>query len=139
MIVPSKHVEPRRSLIGIGTRILAELSSPKTVTTLWDDLHATRQHSLTFQQFSLSLDFLYAVGAIRLDDDRLVGWVVIHAVTASHAGFQHVQFQKGFNVVLAERKKAATSRDTRNGLGKSTLVEIIHFCLGAGARKGGPA
>jgi uncharacterized protein YydD (DUF2326 family) len=61
---------------------------------------------------------------------------VIHAVTASHVGFQRVQFQKGFNVVLAERKKAASSRDTRNGLGKSTLVEIIHFCLGAGARKG---
>jgi uncharacterized protein YydD (DUF2326 family) len=42
-----------------------------------------------------------------------------------------VQFKPGFNVVLAERTKEATKKDSRNGLGKSTLIEIIHFCLGA--------
>ena len=42
----------------------------------------------------------------------------------------------GFNVILADRTEEATDKDSRNGLGKTTLVEIIHFCLGASTTKG---
>ena len=42
-----------------------------------------------------------------------------------------VEFTPGFNVVLAERKPESTDKDTRNGLGKTTLLNIIHFCLGS--------
>ena len=45
--------------------------------------------------------------------------------------FRTVTFRPGFNVVLAERTQEASPRDTRNGLGKTTLIEIIHFLLGA--------
>jgi len=45
-----------------------------------------------------------------------------------------VKFDKGFNVVLAERTKESSDRDSRNGLGKTTLIGIIHFCLGANTR-----
>jgi uncharacterized protein YydD (DUF2326 family) len=34
------------------------------------------------------------------------------------------------NVVLADRTRESTRLDSRNGLGKSTLIDIIHFCLG---------
>ena len=34
-------------------------------------------------------------------------------------------------MVLADRTKDSTKKDTRNGLGKSTLIDVIHFCLGA--------
>jgi uncharacterized protein YydD (DUF2326 family) len=58
---------------------------------------------------------------------------MIHAVRANQPSFKTVEFTHGFNVVLADRTKESTKKETRNGLGKSTLLEIIHFCLGAGA------
>lgn len=61
---------------------------------------------------------------------------MIHTVTASAPTFRSVDLEAGFNVVLADRTKEATRKDSRNGLGKSTLIEIIHFCLGANATKG---
>ena len=45
-----------------------------------------------------------------------------------------MEFASGFNVVLADRTQESTRGDSRNGLGKSTLLEIIHFCLGSSSR-----
>jgi uncharacterized protein YydD (DUF2326 family) len=61
---------------------------------------------------------------------------MINAVFANKASFKAVEFTSGFNVILADRTETSTARDSRNGLGKSTLIEIIHFCLGARTRKG---
>ena len=55
---------------------------------------------------------------------------MIHSVTADRPSFKTVELKPGFNVILAERTKESTKKDSRNGLGKSTLIEIIHFCLG---------
>ena len=55
---------------------------------------------------------------------------MIRAVKADREGFRRVEFEAGFNVVLAERTQESTKKDTRNGLGKTTLLNIIHFCLG---------
>lgn len=59
---------------------------------------------------------------------------MIHSVRADKASFKSVEFQSGFNVVVAERTKDSTKRDSRNGLGKTSLIEIIHFCLGANTK-----
>lgn len=56
---------------------------------------------------------------------------MIHRVFANQPGFREVRFTAGMNVVLAERTKEATKKDSRNGLGKTTLLEIVHFCLGS--------
>jgi len=56
---------------------------------------------------------------------------MIYSVMSDNQAFKRIDFQKGFNVILAERTKDSTKKDSRNGLGKSTLIEIIHFCLGA--------
>lgn len=61
---------------------------------------------------------------------------MIHGVYANQPTFHPVEFTTGLNVVLAERTDASTQKDTRNGLGKSTLIEIIDFCLGSKAKKG---
>ena len=58
---------------------------------------------------------------------------MIVAVRSSSPSFKEAKFKPGFNVVLADRTKESTQRDSRNGLGKTTLIEIIHFCLGAQA------
>ncbi len=57
-------------------------------------------------------------------------------VRANQPSFHEVNFTPGFNVVLAERTKDSTRKDSRNGLGKSTLIEIVSFCLGSQPRKG---
>ena len=60
---------------------------------------------------------------------------MIHAVRSNMPSFKEVEFQPGFNVVRADRTKESNERDSRNGLGKTTLIEIIHFCLGAQPRR----
>lgn len=55
---------------------------------------------------------------------------MIYSISSDHPSFKRVTFNAGFNVILAERTKESTKKDSRNGLGKSTLIEIIHFCLG---------
>jgi len=61
---------------------------------------------------------------------------MIHGVYANQSSFHPVEFTTGLNVVLAERTDTSSQKDTRNGLGKSTLIEIIDFCLGARVAKG---
>jgi uncharacterized protein YydD (DUF2326 family) len=57
-------------------------------------------------------------------------------LSANQPGFHTVTFRDGLNVVVAERTKESTKKDTRNGLGKSTFIEIVHFCLGRALKKG---
>lgn len=61
---------------------------------------------------------------------------MIHGVTANQRSFHPVTFNTGLNVILAERSEASTEKDTRNGVGKSTLIAIIDFCLGSRPTKG---
>jgi uncharacterized protein YydD (DUF2326 family) len=61
---------------------------------------------------------------------------MIRAVRANKRGFRTANFAEGANLVLAERSKSAGEKDTTNALGKSTLIEIIDFCLGASTGPG---
>lgn len=56
---------------------------------------------------------------------------MIKAVRCDKTSFKTVKFEPGMNVVIAERTGDSTEKDSRNGLGKTTLIEIIHFCLGS--------
>ena len=56
---------------------------------------------------------------------------VIESVSANRDSFKSVEFGPAFNVVLAERSEQSRDKDSRNGSGKTSLVEVIHFCLGA--------
>lgn len=61
---------------------------------------------------------------------------MIHEIKANKRSFRPIKFTPGLNVVLADRAEGSSRKDTRNGLGKSTLIEIIHFCLGASVSRG---
>lgn len=61
---------------------------------------------------------------------------MIHSITANQPSFRSVELKPGLNVILADRKEESSRKDTRNGLGKSTLIEIIHFCLGSKVTSG---
>lgn len=54
---------------------------------------------------------------------------MIRAVRANRRGFHTAAFTTGVNLVLADRSSSAGDKDTTNALGKSTLIEIIDFCL----------
>jgi uncharacterized protein YydD (DUF2326 family) len=60
---------------------------------------------------------------------------VIREVHASHPSFHSVIFEPGMNLVLADVTPASGEKDTRNGVGKTSLLEIIHFCLGSSPAK----
>lgn len=61
---------------------------------------------------------------------------MIKRVFSNKKSFREVSFSKGFNVVLADKAPGSTEKDSRNGVGKTLLIEIIHFCLGADAKPG---
>ncbi len=61
---------------------------------------------------------------------------MIKKISADKAGFKTIEFGPGFNVILAERTKESSLKDSRNGLGKTLLLEIIHFCLGGSVIEG---
>lgn len=60
---------------------------------------------------------------------------MIRRISANQASFRPIEFSPGLNIVLADRTETSTGKDSRNGLGKTTLIEIIHYCLGSTTRK----
>ena len=70
MILPTKHIPVRNSLLNIGGLLLKQLEQPRTVTALWERVRQMPEIG-TFERFSLALDFLYTVGAVEFDDQFL--------------------------------------------------------------------
>lgn len=63
---------------------------------------------------------------------------MILAIKSNHPSFKTVEFNKGYNIIVADRMNGVANDKlkSRNGAGKTTLIEIIHFCLGARVGKG---
>ncbi|EHS52843.1 Protein of unknown function DUF2326 [Rhizobium sp. PDO1-076] len=61
---------------------------------------------------------------------------MIRSVRANQKGFHTAAFTPGVNLILANRSSAAGDKDTTNALGKSTLIEIIDFCLASNSSPG---
>lgn len=62
---------------------------------------------------------------------------MIRQIWSDLPSFKNLEFQPGLNVLLADKSAGATDRHSRNGAGKTSLVEIIHFLFGADADKDG--
>ncbi len=45
--------------------------------------------------------------------------------------FKNIEFKPGLNIVLADKSPGATDKQTRNRAGKTSLIEIIDFLMGA--------
>ncbi len=54
---------------------------------------------------------------------------------ANDQRFKPVIFKKGLNVILADRQQSSNDKDSRNGIGKTTFINILHFCLGSDLSK----
>ncbi|CAN7758965.1 DUF2326 domain-containing protein [Ensifer adhaerens] len=55
---------------------------------------------------------------------------MITEVRSDLKNFRTAHFAGGMNVVLAETAVDSAEHESTNGLGKTTLLRIIHFCLG---------
>lgn len=61
---------------------------------------------------------------------------MILSIESSLPTFKTIRFHEGLNILLSDKSKTSTDKKTRNSAGKTSLVEIIHFLLGADCDKG---
>ena len=51
------------------------------------------------------------------------------------ASFKTLTFKPGLNVLLADKSEGANDRQSRNGAGKTSFIELVHFLFGADTRR----
>ncbi|HGJ8966732.1 ABC-three component system protein [Pseudomonas aeruginosa] len=51
------------------------------------------------------------------------------------ASFKALNLKPGLNVLLADKSEGANDRQSRNGAGKTSFIELVHFLFGADVRK----
>ncbi len=61
---------------------------------------------------------------------------MIHEIYASDEGFKKIKFKKGLNLIIGISENESRNKNTINGVGKTSVLEIIHFCLGSDFKKG---
>jgi uncharacterized protein YydD (DUF2326 family) len=60
---------------------------------------------------------------------------MIYEITSDLPTFKTLQFRAGMNIVLADKSLGSTDKQSRNGSGKTSLIELIHFLFAAKADK----
>lgn len=77
MILPTKHLSQERALLTVGARLLGHLTKPKTVSALWEEIsyptgiRGGKGPALRYDAYVLTLDLLFLLGAIELQDGVL--------------------------------------------------------------------
>lgn len=70
MILPTKHVPARQSLIGLGGLVLRHLEMESTLSELWERMRTLPEVG-TFTRLVLALDLLFAMGIVEWHDGVL--------------------------------------------------------------------
>ena len=56
---------------------------------------------------------------------------MIYYLSSDLPSFKDLHFHPGLNVILSDKSAGATDRQSRNGAGKTSFVELVHFLFGA--------
>ncbi len=70
MILPTKHISIRRSVIYFGAVILKHLKTRITVTSLWERIKQSGEIR-NYEDFTLALDFLYILNLIDYQNGQI--------------------------------------------------------------------
>ena len=70
MILPDKNIKLEYSLLNCGALILDEIREPKTISLLWEQVKQ-KETLGNYEKFVLTLDFLFIINAIKLNDGFL--------------------------------------------------------------------
>ena len=60
---------------------------------------------------------------------------MLYELKSNRSSFKSLKFHKGLNIILADRQaipdgsEANSDRRTRNGAGKSSIIDLVHFLL----------
>lgn len=54
---------------------------------------------------------------------------MISAIYSDFSTFKDLVFSPGLNILLADRHETSGARDTRNGTGKTSMIELLHFLV----------
>lgn len=70
MLLPTKGVSAERAIITVGSDVLEQLRTPKSVTALWEQYTARKREGggpdrITFDWFSLALASLFAINLVE--------------------------------------------------------------------------
>ncbi|MBD8728256.1 ABC-three component system protein [Frigoribacterium sp. CFBP 13707] len=55
---------------------------------------------------------------------------MLQQLSSSDERFKTIVFKPGRNILIAEKTDRSSGTDSRNGAGKSSIIEILHFLLG---------
>lgn len=77
MILPKKHLSISESFFGFGGFLLQKLNTPVSVDELWEfykDSYSNKKYPVkfSFDQFIMTLDYLFIIGAIRKNEGGLL-------------------------------------------------------------------
>ncbi len=70
MILPTKHIKLSNSLLGASAVLLKHIDNNSTVSALWNTANILPEVK-TFERFTLGLDLLFMIGAVKFQDGLL--------------------------------------------------------------------
>lgn len=81
MILPKKQLSVNESLFGFGAFLLQQLDEAKTLEDLWNyykDSYSNKKYEIkfSFDQFIMTLDYLFIIGAIRKDERGMLSYEI---------------------------------------------------------------
>jgi hypothetical protein len=73
LILPTKNISPDRALLTLAGKVFRVLSTPRTVSGIWDEFRMQQEaRPVSYAFFILAIDLLFLMKLVSLGDDGLI-------------------------------------------------------------------